>query len=74
MKKDEFKTLFLSICIIKKDVIKLDRSSLAQYKCDFFKHKCARKYLDFMWEYIWGDMEYIEMMMKCWKKLSGRRS
>ena len=64
-----FKDLFTSICIIKANVVKLDRDNLKAYKCCFFKQKYARKYLDALWCYIWSDLTYIETIQRCWKKL-----
>ena len=58
---ERFDDLFLSICNLKENMLKLNRESLTKFKCDFYCQKFPIWKLDLIWQYFWDDMELNEI-------------
>ena len=57
----DFKDLFNDICEIKAYVIKLWGKELWEYREEFYKQPFPEWRLNLLWEYIWGDISYVEV-------------
>lgn len=55
---NDFKCLFLKICDIKKNVLKLKSEDLKKYKSSFYSQNFPKWRLDLMWEFIWDDVDF----------------
>lgn len=53
--------LALDICQNRKNVLKLSRKELKEYKATFYSQKYGVWQLDLLWEYIWGDISFEEI-------------
>lgn len=62
MKYDNFTTLFDSICEIKKNVVKLSLEERASFKSQFFNLNFSEWSLNLLWEFIWDDKSYNEIL------------
>lgn len=56
-----FSMFFEYICDNKEFVLKLNSQNLEKYKAIFYGQNFPEWRLDMLWEYIWGDIDYLTM-------------
>ncbi len=62
MHYDSFSELFYSICEIKKNVVKLKTKELSLFKQQFYNLPFREWQLSLLWEFIWNDKSYDEIL------------
>ena len=64
----DVKELCEDICKLKEYVLELDYKNLKKYKEFFYKKDIAKWQLDLIWEFIWDDRDYEEVIYILKKK------
>lgn len=62
MEYKDFCTFFYDICTIKQNIVKLNREQLKQFKTVFFQTDFPEWRLNLIWEFIWDDKTYDEVV------------